>query len=169
MAEVGILGRTIDSISRLSLIFRGSVPAAAPPCRCWIQNEHLDPSQPVYYGRVVRDAGYLICQYWFFYSFNNWRSGFGGVNEHEADWEQVTIYLDGTGATDDDGLPIPRWWCSPPMTKPATTFGGDGMTRTSAWSTAGTRWSSRAPARTRAPIWPGTTSSRCSRPAWAAW
>lgn len=109
LAEVGILGRTIDSISRLSLIFRGSVPGGSAAVSMRIQNEHLDPSQPVYYGRVVRDAGYLICQYWFFYSFNNWRSGFGGVNEHEADWEQVTIYLDGTGATDDDGLPIPRW------------------------------------------------------------
>ncbi|MFI0433040.1 MAG: hypothetical protein ACH36H_07830 [Candidatus Nanopelagicales bacterium] len=109
LAEVGVLGRTIDSISRLSLLFRGSVAGGSAAGSMRIQNEHLDPDRPVYYGRVVRDAGYLICQYWFFYSFNNWRSGFGGVNEHEADWEQVTIYLDGTGATDDAGLPIPRW------------------------------------------------------------
>lgn len=109
LAEVGILGRTIDSISRLSLLFRGSVPGGSAAASMRIQNERLDPDRPVYYGRVVRDAGYLICQYWFFYSFNNWRSGFGGVNEHEADWEQVTVYLDGTGATDEDGLPIPRW------------------------------------------------------------
>ncbi len=109
LAEVGILGRTIDSISRLSLVFRGSVPGGSAAASMRIQNDKLDPDRAVYYGRVIRDAGYLICQYWFFYSFNNWRSGFGGVNEHEADWEQVTIYLDGTGATDEDGLPIPRW------------------------------------------------------------
>jgi hypothetical protein len=50
-----------------------------------------------------------VCQYWFFYSFNNWRSGFSGVNEHESDWEQVTIYLDGAGPRDADGLPPARW------------------------------------------------------------
>ena len=61
LAEVGILGRTIDSISRLSLIFRGSVPGGSAAVSMRIQNEHLDPSQPVYYGRVVRDAGYLMC------------------------------------------------------------------------------------------------------------
>src|SRR3712207_8213752 len=42
-----------------------------------------------YYGRVVTDGGYTICQYWFFYAFNDWRSTFHGVNDHEADWEMV--------------------------------------------------------------------------------
>ena len=32
-------------------------------------------------------------QYWFFYAMNDWRSSFGGVNDHEADWEQVTVFL----------------------------------------------------------------------------
>ncbi|GID28786.1 hypothetical protein [Paractinoplanes brasiliensis] len=63
----------------------------------------------VYHGRVLRDAPWIVCQYWYFYSFNNWRSAFGGVNEHEADWEHVTIFLDGTGVTGLDGLPPPRW------------------------------------------------------------
>ena len=58
---------------------------------------------------MVRSDGWVVCQYWFFYAFNNWRSGFSGVNEHEADWEQVTVFLDGTGTLDDDGLPPPRW------------------------------------------------------------
>ena len=109
LAEVGLLGRTIDSVSRLSLIFRGSVPGGSAAKSYHQQQDYLHPERPTYFGRVIRDGGYLICQYWFFYSFNNWRSGFGGVNEHEADWEQVTIYLDGTGSTDAAGLPIPRW------------------------------------------------------------
>jgi hypothetical protein len=29
----------------------------------------------------------------FFYPMNDWRSTFGGVNDHEADWEQVTVLL----------------------------------------------------------------------------
>jgi hypothetical protein len=74
-----------------------------------VQEARLSPDRPTYYGRVQRSDDWIVCQYWFFYSFNNWRSGFSGVNEHEADWEQVTIYLDGTGTVDADGLPPARW------------------------------------------------------------
>jgi hypothetical protein len=109
LAAVGLLGRLIDALNRLSLVFRGSVPGGSAAKSFLLQQEHLEPDRPAYYGRVVRDGDWLICQYWFFYSFNNWRSGFGGVNEHESDWEQVTVFLDGTGQLDDDGLPAPRW------------------------------------------------------------
>jgi hypothetical protein len=109
LAAVGLLGRLIDALNRLSLVFRGSVPGGSAAKSFLLQQEHLEPDRPVYYGRVVRDGDWLICQYWFFYSFNNWRSAFGGVNEHEADWEQVTIFLDGTGELDEAGLPAPRW------------------------------------------------------------
>lgn len=109
LAAVGLLGRLIDALNRLSLIFRGSVPGGSAAKSFLLQQEHLEPDRPAYYGRVVRDGDWLICQYWFFYSFNNWRSAFGGVNEHESDWEQVTIFLDGTGELDGAGLPAPRW------------------------------------------------------------
>jgi hypothetical protein len=109
LAAVGLLGRMIDALNRLSLIFRGSVPGGSAARSFLLQQEHLEPDRPVYYGRVVRDGDWLVCQYWFFYSFNNWRSAFGGVNEHESDWEQVTIFLDGTGGLDEAGLPAPRW------------------------------------------------------------
>jgi hypothetical protein len=109
LAAVGLLARLIDALNRVSLLFRGSVPGGSAARSFMLQKEHLAPDEPTVYGRVVRDGGWIICQYWFFYSFNNWRSAFGGVNEHEADWEQVTIYLDGTGVLDDDGLPPPRW------------------------------------------------------------
>ena len=109
LAEVGLLGRSIDTMSRLSLLVRGAVPGGSARQSLDLQATHLRPDVPTYHARVLRDAGYIICQYWFFYSFNNWRSAFSGVNEHEADWEQVTVYLDGTGPLDPDGLPYPRW------------------------------------------------------------
>ena len=109
LAAVGLLARLIDSLNRVSLLFRGSVPGGSAARSFLLQRDHLAPDAPTYYGRVVRDGDWIICQYWFFYAFNNWRSAFGGVNEHESDWEQVTIYLDGTGELDADGLPPARW------------------------------------------------------------
>jgi hypothetical protein len=54
---------------------------------------------------VVRDGGYVCLQYWFFYAMNDWRSTFGGINDHEADWEMITIYL----AEEHDGALRPAW------------------------------------------------------------
>jgi hypothetical protein len=42
---------------------------------------------------VVREHGYIALQYWFFYAFNDWRSSFHGVNDHEGDWEMITVYV----------------------------------------------------------------------------
>ncbi|MBU2667855.1 hypothetical protein KOI35_30520 [Actinoplanes bogorensis] len=109
LASVGLTARLIDTANRISLLFRGSMPGGSANHSFLLQRDHLEPDRPVYYGRVLRDEPWIVCQYWYFYSFNNWRSAFGGVNEHEADWEQVTVYLDGTGETGPDGLPPPRW------------------------------------------------------------
>ena len=109
LAQVGLLGRMIDTLSRLSLLLRGSVPGGSAAEAYAVQEEHLHPDHPTYYGRVVHSDAWIVCQYWFFYAFNNWRSGFSGVNEHEGDWEQVTVFLDGTGTLDPDGLPPARW------------------------------------------------------------
>ena len=108
LAAVGMLARLVDALNRVSLVFRGSVPGGSAALSFQLQQQYLAPDEPTYHARVVRDGRWIVCQYWFFYAFNNWRSAFGGVNEHEADWEQVTIYLDGT-EVDDEGLPIPRW------------------------------------------------------------
>jgi hypothetical protein len=108
LASVGLTARFIDTANKVSLLFRGSVPGGSA-ARSWLlQRDHLQPDRPTYYGRVLRDDPWIVCQYWYFYSFNNWRSAFGGVNEHEADWEQVTVYLDGS-EPGPDGLPAPRW------------------------------------------------------------
>ena len=109
LASVGLTARLIDTANRASLLFRGSVPGGSATRSFLLQRDHLRPDRPTYYGRVLRDDPWIVCQYWFFYSFNNWRSAFGGVNEHEADWEQVTVYLDGSGTTGPDGLPPARW------------------------------------------------------------
>jgi hypothetical protein len=109
LAQVGLSGRAIDTLSRMSLLFRGAVPGGSAIASLALQNSRLEPTAPTYHAHILRDSGWIVCQYWFFYSFNNWRSGFSGVNEHESDWEQVTVYLDGTGAVDEDGLPLPRW------------------------------------------------------------
>jgi hypothetical protein len=109
LAQVGLLGRTIDTLSRFSLLLRGAVPGGSAGLSLDLQTEHLHPERPAYHAHVTRDGGWIVCQYWFFYSFNNWRSAFSGVNEHESDWEQVTVFLDGTGTIDADGLPPARW------------------------------------------------------------
>lgn len=107
LAQVGLLGRLIDTASRVSLLWRGAVPGGSALSAWQVQRAHLEASGPAYYGRVLRDEPWIVLQYWYFYTFNNWRSGYSGVNEHEGDWEQVTIYLDGTEP--QPGLPPPRW------------------------------------------------------------
>lgn len=40
------------------------------------------------YARVTQSAEYYIVQFWFFYAFNT------GINQHQGDWEMVSIVLD---------------------------------------------------------------------------
>jgi hypothetical protein len=70
----------------------------------WYQTTQARGERYCYYGRVVRQHGYIALQYWFFYAFNDWRSSFHGVNNHEADWEMVTVY-----AADDGEAVLPCW------------------------------------------------------------
>jgi hypothetical protein len=106
LARVGLLSRIMDALFTVSLLLRGRVPggtAAAAQC----QYRELTAQSPgfVYYGRVVREAGYVVLHYHFFYCMNDWRSSFAGVNDHEADWEQILIYL----AEEADGGYTPAW------------------------------------------------------------
>jgi hypothetical protein len=106
LARVGYTARLIDAVFSLALLARGRVPGslarrAVARYRSLVRDEPRHP----YYGRVVRTAGWTVLQYWFFYAFNDWRSGFNGANDHEADWEQVLVYLD----ADADGSAVPVW------------------------------------------------------------
>ena len=97
LAAVGALARLVDVVLRLSLLVRGRVPRGLVAAAERLTSASAAPDGCPYYGRVVTDGGYTICQYWFFYAFNDWRSTFHGVNDHEADWEMVAVYLAGTG------------------------------------------------------------------------
>ena len=57
--------------------------------------ERSQPTKPnyTYYYRTTRDGGYLCLQYWFFYAFNDWATGFGGMNDHEGDWEGLYLFF----------------------------------------------------------------------------
>ncbi|MEZ5117390.1 MAG: hypothetical protein R2737_14095 [Candidatus Nanopelagicales bacterium] len=102
-ASVGLLSRLIDTTMRLTLLLRGRVPGGYAAAA---HRQVGDQSVFAYYGHVTRDAGYVVLQYWYLYAMNDWRSTFGGVNDHEADWEQVTIFLLDRGP---DADPEPAW------------------------------------------------------------
>ena len=44
------------------------------------------------------------CSTGFFYAMKDWRSTFGGVNDHEGDWEQVTLFLTESDAAEEPEL-----------------------------------------------------------------
>lgn len=105
LARVGVLSRLIDAFNRASLMFRGKVASGTEAAAEEQYRHHMDPARHPYYGRVVDAGGYTVLQYWMFYAFNDWRSRIYGVNDHEADWEQVTIYL----AHQVEAPPVPAW------------------------------------------------------------
>ena len=101
----GMFGRLADAAFRASLLWRGTVAAGLAPAAETTYRERLERDRFTYYGRVVRTAGYVCLQYWFFYAMNDWRSTFSGVNDHEADWEMATVYL----AEQPGAAPRPVW------------------------------------------------------------
>ncbi len=105
LARGGILPRLLDGLFSLSFLLRGKVSAATAAAAELDYHEMFTEDQTyTYYGRVTRQNGWVMLQYWFFFCFNSWRSGFHGVNDHESDWEMVTIYL-----YEEDGRLIPEW------------------------------------------------------------
>jgi hypothetical protein len=105
LARGGILPRLVDGLFSLSFLLRGKVSAATAAAAELDYNEIFSVDRKyTYYGRVTRQSGWTILQYWFFFCFDSWRSGFHGVNDHESDWEMITIYL-----YEQDGQLIPEW------------------------------------------------------------
>ncbi len=105
LARGGILPRLLDGLFSLSLLLRGKVSAASVAAAELDYHSILeDHPKYTYYGRVTHQNGWTILQYWFFFCFNSWRSGFHGVNDHESDWEMATIYL-----YEDNGMLFPEW------------------------------------------------------------
>ncbi|MBN2501541.1 MAG: hypothetical protein JXB38_12235, partial [Anaerolineales bacterium] len=105
LARVGYGSRFFDALFSLTLFARGRVPGdTAAAAALTYQGLMQQNEQYRYYGRVLRRDGWIALQYWFFYAFNNWRSGFHGVNDHEADWESMLIFL-----YEDGDEVIPEW------------------------------------------------------------
>ena len=106
LARVGYVSRLADALFSLALLARGRVPggdvegARVLYGRLMEKEEHFR-----YHGRVVRQDGWLVLQYWLFYAFNDWRSNFFGANDHEGDWEKVFVYLSESEA----GETCPEW------------------------------------------------------------
>ncbi len=105
LARGGFIPRIADAIFSISFFFRGKVsPVTAAAAELDYDQALSAGEKYVYYGRVVRQGGWTVLQYWFFYYYNSWRSGFHGVNDHESDWENILVYL-----YEDDGLLRPEW------------------------------------------------------------
>jgi hypothetical protein len=106
LARVGYFSRFVDALYSIALLARGRVPGESAAAaleayeRIMADNEHY-----LYHGRVLRQDGWIVLQYWLFYPFNNWRSGFFGANDHEADWEKVFVYL----SESEEGKVRPEW------------------------------------------------------------
>jgi len=106
LARGGLLPRLIDALFSATLLLRGRVPKATAAAAVleYAAMQEREESY-VYHGRVARQGGWTICQYWFFFAYNSWRSGFHGVNDHESDWELVSVYL----YEGEDGRLTPEW------------------------------------------------------------
>jgi hypothetical protein len=129
LARVGLFARLMDAGFTASLMLRGSVPggtAAAAQIK-YARAREADPRY-VYYGRVIRENGWICLHYLFFHFMNDYRSTFNGVNDHEADWEQVFIYLEdapdgqrpiwiAAAAHDYSGDELRRRWDDPTLDK----------------------------------------------------
>jgi len=106
LARVGYFSRFVDALYSIALLARGRVPGEAAAAasvsyeRIMREQEHYR-----YHGRVIRQDGWVVLQYWLFYPFNDWRSGFFGANDHEADWEKIFVYL----SESDEGEVNPEW------------------------------------------------------------
>jgi hypothetical protein len=106
LSRVGLIGRLPDALFRLTFLLRGRVPGGTT-ARAQVQYANIQAEDPAfaYYGRVVRGQNYTVLNYQFFYAMNDWRSSFFGVKDHEADWEQIFVYL----ASQEDGTLEPAW------------------------------------------------------------
>jgi hypothetical protein len=121
LARVGYFSRFVDALYSITLLARGRVPgesAAAASVsyeRIMAEGEHYR-----YHGRVTCENGWVVLQYWLFYPFNDWRSGFFGANDHEADWEKICVYL----SESDGGEVRPEW-----VAYAAHNYAGDNLRR----------------------------------------
>jgi hypothetical protein len=106
LARVGYFSRFVDALYSIALLARGRVPGeSAAAASVAYERIMADQERYRYHGRVLRQDDWIVLQYWLFYPFNDWRSGFFGANDHEADWEKIFVYLSESEA----GEVSPEW------------------------------------------------------------
>ena len=106
LARVGYLSRVADALYSVALLARGRVPGEASSVSSIHYRRIMsEREQYRYHGRVLRQDSWIVLQYWFFYAFNDWRSGFYGANDHEGDWEKIFVYL----SESETGEVRPEW------------------------------------------------------------
>ena len=105
LARVGLFARLVDAGFTASLLVRGTVPGGTTAAASQkFEVARAEDPRVVYHARVVRERGWIVLHYLFFYWMNDYRSTFSGVNDHEADWEQILVYV-----ADDPAGPKPCW------------------------------------------------------------
>ncbi len=121
-SRVGLIGRLLGALFQLSVWFRPTLPASAAGAAAAKADTLGLPATPVCYGRVIQAGEWRVLHYAFFYVMNDWRTGYGGLNDHEGDWEQVWVFCDPVGdrpvwvaATSHDhrGPDLRRRWDDP--------------------------------------------------------
>ena len=96
LARVGLFARLVDAGFTASLPPAWHGPRRDRGRRAGEVRARLARRIPriVYHARVVRQDGWLVLHYMWFYFMNDFRSTFAGANDHEADWEQAFVYLE---------------------------------------------------------------------------
>jgi hypothetical protein len=106
LARTGLLGRFADATDQMTLVMRGrTLGGTAAKAQVLYAAMRDQDQRDFYYGRALRRGAYIVLHYLFFYAMNDWRSSFFGVNDHEADWKQVFVYL----YQHPDGSLEPTW------------------------------------------------------------
>lgn len=126
LGRVGLFGRILDALFLLSVFVRPTTPRLTTAAAA-IKVERLQLNdEPIVYGRVGRVGGWLVLHYAYFYAMNDWRSGYRGLNDHEADWEQAWIMCDpldqrpvwvAASSHDHAGADLRRHWDDPECRK----------------------------------------------------
>ncbi len=129
LSRVGYTSRFLDALFSLSLLARGRVPGDRALAAALTYQKLRTQHGYRYHARIIRQSGWVVLQYWYFYVYNDWRSGYYGANDHEADWEMVNLYLyetpDGDlnpewvayASHDFDGDDLRRHWDDPEVEK----------------------------------------------------
>ena len=94
LGRVGFFGRVLDGLFTLGVLIRPTTPRLTTVAAALKAEKYDLHREPVCYGRVVSVSGWLVLHYSYFYVMNDWRSGYRGLNDHEADWEQAWIFCD---------------------------------------------------------------------------